>query len=68
MKLILTSLKLHFKRYLNSLSQPVSLNPLNNKNKHLASADSAIDNATLAIMLAELRADLLTKPDSLPQI
>lgn len=33
--------------------------------KELASPDSAIDNATLANMLAELRADLLTKPDSL---
>ena len=33
--------------------------------KELVSPDSAIDNATLASMLAELRADLLTKPDSL---
>lgn len=33
--------------------------------KELASPDSAIDKATLANMLAELRADLLTKPDSL---
>lgn len=33
--------------------------------KELASPDYAIDNATLANMLAELRADLLTKPDSL---
>lgn len=35
------------------------------KKEQLAPADTAIDNATLASMLAELRADLLTKPDSL---
>ena len=33
--------------------------------KKAEQADTAIDNATLANMLAELRADLLTKPDSL---
>ena len=35
------------------------------KSEQAAAADTAIDNATLANMLAELRADLLSKPDSL---
>ena len=35
------------------------------KSEQAAPADTAIDNATLANMLVELRADLLTKPDSL---
>lgn len=35
------------------------------KNEQPAPADTATDNAPLASILAELRADLLTKPDSL---